>query len=124
MVADIEELGNIGRGRKSTLPKLLGRHENRESTLRQCDLVGSEDLSEELQGDSEGFQPTETKEDAEARNDFLSIEGDFIFRHHFVPRVHLYVPKEESFPIPLKYIGRDQDNSHKSGCDARKSYQR
>ena len=33
-----------------------------------------------------------------------SIESDFIYRHHTEPRVHLYVPKEESFPIPLKYF--------------------
>ena len=29
---------------------------------------------------------------------------DFIDRHHIEPRVQLYVPKEETFPIPLKYI--------------------
>ena len=29
---------------------------------------------------------------------------DFIYRHHVEPRVKLYMPKEESFPIPLKYI--------------------
>ena len=27
-----------------------------------------------------------------------------IYRHHIEPRLQLYVPKEESFPIPLKYI--------------------
>ena len=32
------------------------------------------------------------------------MEGDFIDRHHVEPRVQLYVPKEESFTIPLKYI--------------------
>ena len=64
----------------------------------------SQDLREELQGNSERSQPTETQDDAEARDDFWSIEGDFIFRRHTEPRVHLYVPKEESFPIPLKYI--------------------
>ena len=31
-------------------------------------------------------------------------ERDFIYRHHVEPRVKLYLPKEESFPIPLKYI--------------------
>ena len=36
--------------------------------------------------------------------DFWSIQGDFIFRHHHEPGVQLYVPKEETFPIPLKYI--------------------
>ena len=30
--------------------------------------------------------------------------GDFNYRHHVEPRVKLYMPKEESFPIPLKYI--------------------
>ena len=28
----------------------------------------------------------------------------FIYRHHVEPRVALYSPREESFPIPLKYI--------------------
>ena len=28
----------------------------------------------------------------------------FIHRYHVEPRVELYVPTEESFPIPLKYI--------------------
>ena len=64
----------------------------------------SEDLREELQGNSERSQPTETKDDAEARNDVWSMEGDFICRHHVETRVQLHVPKEESFPIPLKYI--------------------
>ena len=50
-------------------------------------------------------QPTdETKDDAEARNDFWSMSGNFIHRHHVEPRVKLYSPREESFPIPLKYI--------------------
>ena len=40
--------------------KLLGRdHELRESYLRQEQLGRSEDLSGELQGEPEGFQPTE-----------------------------------------------------------------
>ena len=33
-----------------------------------------------------------------------SIQGDFIYRHHNELRVQLYVPKEETFIIPLKYI--------------------
>ena len=28
----------------------------------------------------------------------------FIYRHHVEPKVKLYMPKEESFPIPMKYI--------------------
>ena len=42
--------------------------------------------------------------DGEARNDFWSISGIFIYRHHVVPRVKLYVLRESSFPIPLKLI--------------------
>ena len=46
----------------------------------------------------------ETKDDADARNDIWSVEGDFIYRHHVELRAQLYVPKEETFPIPLNYI--------------------
>ena len=70
--------------------------------LRQEQPVGCEDLSGELEGEPEGFQPTETKDDAEARKDFWSIQGDFICRHHSEPRVQLCVPNEEAFP--MKYI--------------------
>ena len=55
----------------------------RESTLRRDQPVRSEDLSEELPRNSERSQPTdEVKDDAEARNGFVSMEGDFICRHH------------------------------------------
>ena len=40
----------------------------------------------------------------EAMNDFWSMSGNFIHRHHVEARVKLYSPREESFPIPLKYI--------------------
>ena len=32
------------------------------------------------------------------------MSGNFINRHHVEPRVKLYSPREESFPIPLKNI--------------------
>ena len=32
------------------------------------------------------------------------MSGNFICRHDVQPRVKLYSPREESFPIPLKYI--------------------
>ena len=38
------------------------------------------------------------------KSDFWTITGEFICRHHVVPRVKLYVPQEESFLIPMKYI--------------------
>ena len=37
-------------------------------------------------------------------HDFWSMSGSFIYRHHVEPRVKFYSPREESFPIPLKYI--------------------
>ena len=73
-------------------------------TQRRQPTVRSEDLSGELQGEQGETQPTETKDDAEAWEDFWSIQGDFICRHHFEPRVQLRVPKEETFTIPLNYI--------------------
>ena len=76
----------------------------REPTLKREQPVRSEDLRGDLQGEPEGFQPTETKDDAEAWKDFWSIQGDFIHRHHIDPRVQLYVPKGKTFPSPLTYI--------------------
>ena len=85
--------------------KLPGRnHEFREPTVRREQTVRSEDFSEQLQGEPGESQPTESRDDAEARADFLSIQGDVIYRHHNEPWVHLYVPKDETFPIPLRYI--------------------
>ena len=40
----------------------------------------------------------------EGMNDFWSMSGNFKYRHHVEPRVKLYSPREESCPIPLKYI--------------------
>ena len=37
-------------------------------------------------------------------NDFWSMSGNFTYRHHVESRVKLYSLREESFPIPLKYI--------------------
>ena len=50
------------------------------------------------------LQDDSKREDAEAKNDFWSVMWDFCYRHHVESRVKLYMPKEESFPIPLKYI--------------------
>ena len=32
------------------------------------------------------------------------MSGSFIYRHHVEPRVKLYSPREQTYPIPLKYI--------------------
>ena len=58
-------------------------------------------------GESQGSRPPpqDSFPDAgEATNDFWSMSGNFTYRHHVEPRVKLYSPREESFPIPLKYI--------------------
>ena len=57
-------------------------------------------------GESEGFlpQPQDSFPDAgEAMNNFWSMSGSFKNRHHVEPRLKLYSPREESFPIPQKY---------------------
>ena len=75
----------------------------RESILRRNQPVRSEDLREDLQGNSEKSQATdEAKVDVEARNDFWSVKGDISYRHHVEPRVQLQVPKGETCPVPLK----------------------
>ena len=58
-------------------------------------------------GESEGSLPQhhDSLPDAsEAIHDFWSMSGNFVYRHHVEPRVKLYSPTEESFPIPLIYI--------------------
>ena len=58
-------------------------------------------------GESEGSLPPphDSLPDAgEAMSDFWSMSGNFIYRHHVEPLVKLYSPREESSPIPLKYI--------------------
>ena len=82
-----------------------GDYKFREPTPRREPTVRSGDFSRELQGEPEESQPTESTDDAEARAEFWSIQVTFIYRHHNEPRIQLYVPKEETFPIPLKYIG-------------------
>ena len=78
----------------------------RTSTLiRQRPVQGKSHV--DFVGESEGSLPTphDSFPDAgEAINDFWSMSGNFIYRHHVEPRVKLYLPREESFPIPLKHI--------------------
>ena len=93
----------IADGRIKTLG---GDQELRTSTLaRPRPIQGDSHI--DFLGDSEGSlpQPQDSLPDAcEAINDFWSMSGSFIYRHHVEPRVKLYSPREESFPIPLKYI--------------------
>ena len=100
--------------RKSIFPVADGRiqfiggdQELRTSTLIRDHPIRGEGQRDFL-GESEGSPPTPPQDSyldtGEARNDFWSMSGNFIFRHHVERRVKLYSPREESFPIPLKYI--------------------
>ena len=83
-----------------------GDQELRTSTsIRQRPIQGEGHV--DFLGDSEGSlpRPQASLPDAgEAINVFWSMSGNFIHRHYVEPRVKLYSPREESFPIPLKYI--------------------
>ena len=89
--------------------KLPGRaYEFQEPTLRRESTVRRENLSGESRGDREEFQPQETKDDEGINEGFFGLlqkhGKNFIYRHHIEPRSSTHVPREESFPIPLKYI--------------------
>ena len=83
-----------------------GDQDLRTSTLVRHRPIQGESTIDFL-GESQGSlpPPQDSFPDAgEAINDFWSMSGNFIYRHHVEPRVKLYSPREESFPIPLKYI--------------------
>ena len=73
--------------------------------IRQRPIRGESHL--DFLGESEGSlsPPHDSFPDSgEAINDFWSMSGNFVCRHHVEPRVKLYSPREEFFPIPLKNI--------------------
>ena len=107
------------------IKNLGGDHDLRTSTLiRQRPNQG--DSHCDFLGQSEGSLPPphDSFQDAgEAINDFWSMSGNFIYRHHVEPRVKLYSPRKESFPIPLKYIDvTNQNYSYEFGCPAREAH--
>ena len=83
----------------------------RDQELRTSTLIREQPIRGESRldffGESEGSLPPlhdSFPDFGEAINDFWSMSGNCIYRHHVEPRVKLYSPREESFPIPLKYI--------------------
>ena len=89
---------------------------SKSSLVRHRPIQGESNI--DFLDESEGSlpQPQDSLPDAgEAINDFLSMSGSFIFRHHVEPRVKLYSPREESFPIPLKYV--DVSRTTKTNLD-------
>ena len=122
MIADTEELEEMDASeilaRRMTGDKFIfpvadgtvktpgGDRRLRPSTLIRDHPERGEE-QEVFRGESDGLSsPTPLQDDstAEARNEFWSITGDFMYRHHVEPRVKLYMPKEESIPISMKYI--------------------
>ena len=102
---------------------LGGDQHLRTSTLIQQRPIRGESHLDFL-GESEGSLPPphDSFPDAgEAINDFWSMSGNFIYRHHVEPGVKLYSRGEESFPIPLKYIDVSR-TTHNFGCQARKTH--
>ena len=102
----------------------------RDQDLRTSPLIrDSPDRGEEqdnLRGELDGSSPTPFQDsswyDGEAKNDFWSISRDFIYRHHLGPQVKLYVPTEESFFSPLKYIDVTRTTRHNFRCDVGETY--
>ena len=85
--------------------KTLGgdQHLKTSTLVRERPIRGESNI--DFLGESEGSLPPphDSFPDAgEAINDFRSMSGSFIFRHHVEPRVKRYSPRDESFPVPLK----------------------
>ena len=96
--SNAKELLTPLKGEHLTLPTADGTVEisGEDDDLRTSTLIGdSPDRGEEqdnLRGKSDGSSSTSRQDsswyDGEAKNDFWSISGDFIYRHHVEPRVN------------------------------------
>ena len=79
-------------------------------------------------GASEGSSSTSRQDSSwyngEAKCDFWSISEDFSYRHHVEPRVKLFMSRDESFPIPLKYIDVARNTCYILRCDVGEKYGR
>ena len=108
LIADFEELETMDASEAADgrIKLFGGDQELRTPTMiREHPIRGDSHI--DFLGESEGSfpQPHDSLPVAgEAMNDFWSMSGNFIYRHHVEPRVKLYSPREETFPIPLKYI--------------------
>ena len=69
------------------------------------------------------LQDDSTWYDTEAKKNYWSVTGDFIYRHHVEPRVKLYMPKEEIISPSDEYIHRrNQNNTQVTSCTVGKTY--
>ena len=86
-------------GEKKTFPNADGtvKHSGRDRVLKTSTLIwDNPDRGEEQENllrQSDGSPPTPVQDsspdDGEARKDFWSISGNYIYRHHVEPRVKL-----------------------------------
>ena len=65
---------------------------------------GREDFLDESKGSPPAYFQDSYPYDGATRDDFWSISEHLTYHHHDEPRVKLYTPRRESFPIPLKYF--------------------
>ena len=106
--AQIVPLRQAGHARRQTF-----RHQRVESFDAGAVPFFDEARSDLLQSSREYFSArrrrsadfSETDRDAtEAREDFWSLSGEFMYRHDVVPREQWYMSKESSIPSTTKYI--------------------
>ena len=102
-----------------------GDQRPRTSTLIR-DRQNPKEEQENFQGESDGSSSTRFQDsslnDGDARHDFWSISGNFIYSHHVESIVKLYAPREESFPYSTKIHRRVQNYRHILGCNVGEKY--
>ena len=88
--------------------KICGRDQRLRTPVLIRDRPDRGEEQGNLPGESDGSSPTlfqdSSLDDGEAGNDFWSISGNYIHRHHVEPKIKLYVPRKESFLVPPRYI--------------------
>ena len=126
------ERGDISQRKRTIFPVADGRIKftiGGDLELRTSTLIRKHPIRGEGQRDFLGESevslppPQDSFPDAgEAINDFWSMSGNFICRHHVEPRVKLDSPREESFLVPLKYIWHLQNYTYEFRCQAREAH--
>ena len=107
--------------------KIFGREQRLRTSTLTRDRPKRREEQEILQGKSDELhsptplQDDSTRGDEEAKDDFWTITGELIHRHHVVPRVKLYVPKEESFSYSVNVHRRYQNNKYVTGRNVGKT---
>ena len=88
--------------------KIFGREQRLRTSTFTRDRPERVEEQEILQGKTdELLSPNPLQDDSMRDHEKTKICGltrEFIYRHHVVPRVKLFLPNEASFPIPLEYI--------------------